>query len=420
MSHEDTNLSPSEKAKAGSKSSDCPVLDFDHRNFDYQSRFTAWKGLRDLGPIFWSEHYDGFWVVAGHEQVLSVLHDPETFSSARTKDGKGGQSIPPFMWPRPNIPGEYDGEAHHHYRRGFMQAFSPKAMQERRLVVEGIVAQVFDGLQGRQTIDAALELAVIIPARAILSVMGADVSDAEWMGLTGAEILVARGGSPRMDELQRELRKMEERMLEQAEDRRRQPRDDLMTEFALMKDHEGNPLGRDDLLGIFVNSFLFGGLVTAAEVIANAVFYLAQHNDLRKRLAADPGLIPGFAEDMTRYVTPATSTARTVSKDTVLGGQQLKAGDRVLVFLSSANMDERSFPEPETVEPSRGRSKHVGFGHGAHTCPGAPLARVEIELTIRELLRRMPHYSLVDAPAAELGLAKASGRWEPLMIHTGW
>jgi cytochrome P450 len=395
----------------------CPVLDFDHHALPRERRFEIWNELRDLGPIFRSTRYGGFWVVSRYEEAAAVLLDADTWSSARTPDGQGGQAIPPFSWARPNVPGEYDGEAHAKYRRGFATYFTPRKVAERREQIQAIVKDVFDALDGRAEIDAKREIAVLIPGRSILTIMGADPNDASWMGLVAQEILGGSDDPVRAAELQAELRKIEERMLAQVADRRAAPRDDILTAYATLRDETGELLGRDDLLSVLVNSFLFGGLLTAAEVIANAILVLGHDRGLRRSLMDDPSLMAGFVNDMVRYVTPAPTVGRTAARDTVLAGQPIAAGDRILVMLAAANFDPRSFAKPDVVDPLRPPSRHMAFGLGVHHCPGAPLARLEIELAVSELLRRMPDYKVTNPATLDGGVTDSRGRWLSLMIE---
>src|SRR5690606_8875038 len=182
--------------------------------------------------------------------------------------------------------------------------------------------------------------------------MGLDVGDAEWMGWTAQGILSGTAADEaRAQALRADLARIEKRILEQVAQRRAQPRDDIVSAYAAMTDENGAPLNDEDLLSVLVNSFLFGGLVTAAEVLANAIVELDRDRALRQRLIDEPALIPGFVNEMVRYVTPAFATARTATRDTELGGCQIRAGDRLLVMLAAANFDAAVFPEPARIDP---------------------------------------------------------------------
>jgi cytochrome P450 len=204
----------------------CPVLDFDHHAIDGGTRFARWDELRAMGPVFWSENYGGFWVVSRFDEVAAVLRDDVSFSSAKTAEGTGGQSIPPFMWQR-NVPGEYDGAEHLRLRQVMLPALAPKLIEQRRPVISAIVTDIFDRVAGRAEIDAVREIAVAVPARSMFAFMGM-AADADWMGLAAHEIMNTRQGTARAGELAAVLEKINQRMLEEVEDRRRRPGDDVI------------------------------------------------------------------------------------------------------------------------------------------------------------------------------------------------
>ncbi len=168
---------------------------------------------------------------------------------------------------------------------------------------------------------------------------------------------------------------------------------------------------------MLVTGFLFGGLVTAAEVLANAMLYLCSHRDVRATLAGAPERMPNFVQDMVRWVSPAPAVARTVTGEMAFAGEVFRPGDRVLALIGAANMDERCFDDPQSVTTSEWRSRHLGFGLGTHFCPGAPLARLEIELALRELLRRMPDFEIAGLHQFTAGLAAPEGGWLPMILH---
>jgi cytochrome P450 len=236
------------------------------------------------------------------------------------------------------------------------------------------------------------------------------------MGTTAQALLANRSGSDRGEKLQAELRKIEQRMLDQVEERRENPREDIISAVARMRGPDNSYLPREDILALLVNSFLFGGLVTAAKVIAAAIIILGRDLTLRRQLIDDPKLIPGFVNELVRFVTPANSVARTATRDTMIGNVLIRKGDRILVMLNAANFDPEIFACPRDVQPKRSPNKHVGFGFGAHFCPGSPLARLEIELALGELLRRMPDYQLADLSIGSNDL-DGPGGWERLAIR---
>lgn len=249
----------------------CPVLDFDHHALGPDGRAEVWQELLKLGPIFRSTQYGGFWVVGGHAEAAMVLRHDELFSSARSGDGQGGQAIPPFPWPRPNIPGEYDGEEHSRLKRTFLNHLSPAVVRSNSERVRTIVGETFDAFAGEAEVDVLQQIAVPIPAHVMFTLLGLDTQDALWMGVTVHEILTGAADLPRRDYLLGQLHKIEAMMLEQVDERRGTPRPDIISAYANVRDKEGRLLGAEDLLSVLVNSFLFGGLGCSDNLITSAI-----------------------------------------------------------------------------------------------------------------------------------------------------
>src|SRR5690606_32867363 len=185
------------------------------------------------------------------------------------------------------------------------------------------------------------------------------------MGLTAQAILGGQAADPeRGAQLQRDLARIEQRVLEQVAQCRASPRDDILSAYARMRDDSGELLGEADLLSVLVNSFLFGGLVTAAEVLANAIIELDRDRGLRAASIRHPEKLAGFVNGTVRYVSPAFSVARTCTADTPLGGQAIRAGERVLVMLAAANFDDTVLPSPTRIDAERKGSGHLAFALG--------------------------------------------------------
>src|SRR2546423_13162777 len=147
----------------------------------------------------------------------------------------------------------------------------------------------------------------------------------------------------------------------------------MLTGF-LEADVDGNRLTREDILDICY-LFLLAGLDTVTASVGCMVSYLAQNEDQRRRLVADPSLVPGAVEELLRWETPVPGVPRVLTEDIEVSGEQLQAGERVTVLLGPANTDESQFPDPDDVDFQRPPNPHPAFGGGAHRCLGAHLAR---------------------------------------------
>ena len=178
--------------------------------------------------------------------------------------------------------------------------------------------------------------------------------------------------------------------------RRDEPADDLMSAL-LGADVDGERLSEEELLG-FCFLLVIGGNDTTTSLLGNGVELLARHPDQRAALAADPSLVPDAVEEMLRIAAPTQALPRTVTRDVERHGVLIPAGSRVMLVWGAANLDDREFPDPDRFDVRRRIDRHLAFGHGAHFCLGAPLARLEARVALEELLRRHPRYELAEEP----------------------
>ena len=148
----------------------------------------------------------------------------------------------------------------------------------------------------------------------------------------------------------------------------------------------------DEEIAVQISTLLVGGGETLPKIIAGGLLQLDNHHDQRDALVDHPALVPQAFEEMVRLEGVLQFVGRTLTRDALVGGQQMCAGQRVLLLLQSANRDEREFPDPETFSIHRTISRHVGFGHGVHFCIGAHAARLVGIALLRGFLHRYPDY----------------------------
>jgi len=194
-------------------------------------------------------------------------------------------------------------------------------------------------------------------------------------------------------------------------ERRLHPRDDLLSTLTQVE-VEDRGLTDDEVTSILITT-LGGGIDTTTALIANALVYLHDHPEHRARLARDESFMTSFCEEMLRYFSPVQGFARTVTEDTDLGGCALRRGDRVFLSWAAANHDPLVFDRPEEIIPERFPNRHTSFGVGAHRCVGSTLARSEFGVVMREVLLRMPDYSLADGAVRYSNIGTANG-WHRL------
>ncbi|WP_255353908.1 cytochrome P450 [Frankia sp. BMG5.23] len=196
----------------------------------------------------------------------------------------------------------------------------------------------------------------------------------------------------------RKYRQLHALMHQLAEERRQDPRDDLITRL-INANVDGDHLTRDEL-GKFFTLLIVAGAETARNALSHALALLTEHPEQRSTLLGDlPGRLPGAVEEVIRYATPTTWMRRTLVRPAELSGNVYQPGDRVVMFYNSANRDAAVFDAPDRFDITRDPNPHLGFGGpGPHWCLGAHLARHEITIMLKELLTRLPNVH-VSGPA---------------------
>jgi cytochrome P450 len=194
------------------------------------------------------------------------------------------------------------------------------------------------------------------------------------------------------------------------EEKRKNPKDDLISGL-VRAEEAGDMLSEDELLGM-VFLLLVAGHETTVNLIGNGMLALLQHPDQLQKLREDPSLIKPAIEELLRYDGPVeTSTERFAREDIAIGGTVIPKGEMVMVVIASADHDPERFANPDALDVTRADNKHVAFGKGIHFCLGAPLARMEGQIAINTLLRRMPELRLADSPE--------SLTWRPGIVLRG-
>jgi cytochrome P450 len=183
---------------------------------------------------------------------------------------------------------------------------------------------------------------------------------------------------------------------EQVADRKRNPRDDMITAL-VQTEVDGKPVPDEHIIGT-CNLLLIAGIDTTWSSIGSALWHLGQHPDDRRRLADEPELIPTAVEELLRAYSPVTM-ARVVTEDLTYAGQELKAGDRVLMNFPAANRDPAVFDRADEVVIDRQHNRHIAFGAGIHRCAGSNLARLEMNVALEEWLAAIPEYELAEPRA---------------------
>ena len=370
--------------------------DFDHHGQRYaHDPCGVLSELRQRCPVARSDHHGGYWVLTRYADIERVARDYETFSSDHdlTGDGTGfgGITIPPTGSYRRN-PVEIDPPQMLKYRHLLNPFFAPGAIERTRPRIERWVTACIDRVIESGSFDVVLDLAMPVPALFTADFLGLPLEDWEDWSWPQHQLNFAPPGSAQSDAAKRLMSENQGRLLDRVHQRRRQPANDLIT-VLVQAAIDSAPLTDTEIVEICM-TIISGGFVTTTALTAHALSWLAANPQERKRLGDDPTAIPRATEEFLRVFSPAHALARTVTRDVELGGQHLRAGDRVLVSWAAANWDPAVFDAPGEMRLDRTPNRHASFGFGIHRCIGNSFARTEFEIMVREVLRRMPDYTI--------------------------
>jgi cytochrome P450 len=344
---------------------------------------------------------DGTWVVSTYQEIVDLLHDPRVSSDPSNNPQLADEATSAA---RAFI--RLDPPEHDRLRSIATRPFGPPHTPER---IEGLrswlleaTTRLIDGLEGKHVIDLVDEFAYPLPVNAICHVLGVPNED-EPLFHRLADAIVETGdpntGTPverarRRNEISAELSAYLNRL---ADARMRAPGDDLLSELLTAGDPDQR-MSRDDLLGT-AQLLLIAGHETTVNLIANGMLTLLRHPDVLARLRREGDLIVGLVEELLRYEPPVHFLqSRVALADIDVGGTTIPSGSPIMLMLAAGNRDPNRFADPDRFDPDRTDSQHLGFGGGIHYCYGAPLARMETQIALTELARRLVNPRLVDDP----------------------
>lgn len=274
------------------------------------------------------------------------------------------------------------------------KAFTPRLVEGLRGRIQAIADSLLDAVQGRGEMDLVADYAFPLPIIVIAEMLGVPAEDRYRIRDWSNAII---DGLPTKDALEGKramITEFKEYLLAMVEERRTAPREDLLSKLVHVEEEGAGKLNEKELISM-VYLLLVAGHETTVNLIANGVLALLTHPDELAKLRADPSLMKSAIEELLRYDSPVEmATFRFTREDVELGGTVIPKGHAVLVVLGSANRDPDLTPSPEALDLAREPNRHIAFGLGPHYCMGAPLARLEGQIAIGTLLRRMPDLAL--------------------------
>jgi len=357
------------------------------RSFYAGDPYPALAELRAVEPVYRDE--SGMWGLLLYEDVSWAERHPELLSSA-----PGSR---PRSFPQPSMIDSDDPI--HKRRRGLVdKGFHPRPIAEEEARVRAMTAELIDAVAGRGECDLVNDLAAPLPMIVIAQMLGAPPEDRHLLQ-HWSDVMISGADGPEnaTPEVLKAYADYVSYMNDIIEDRKRQPRDDLISK--LVKAHpDEDQLSHDEIIGEAL-LLLIGGNETTRNAISGGFEELLRHPDQRKKLLDDPAKSATAAEEFLRWVSPVINMARTATADVTIKDRTIPEGAQVLLMYISANRDERVFDQADVFDIERSPNPHLAFGHSAHFCLGASLARLEIRVMIEEVMRRLPNIRLADPDA---------------------
>ena len=359
--------------------------------------YPTYHRLRDEDPVHHSPM--DFWVLTRYEDVAAVLRDPRFIKEPLVSmvAARFGVSVPPgvglSMLDR-------DPPDHTRLRSLVSKAFTPRVVEGLRPRIQKMVDELITRAEAVGTMDLIEEFAYPIPVNVICEMLGVPVEDHERF--KGWSLDIARGLDSVWLPPESEIPKRSgaarhaigDYMRGLIAERRASPRGDLLSAL-IAAEEAGDKLGEDELIATCI-LLLIAGHETTVNLIGNGTLALLRHPEELRRLRETPGLITSAVEELLRYDGPVQRTARITSTAVTIGGRTIPKGEMVMPFIGAADRDPSQFPDPDRLDLGRADNRHIAFGWGIHFCLGAPLARVEGQIAIDTLVRRLPRLALVN------------------------
>lgn len=393
--------------------SDAPVSGLDPFSEEFlRDPYPAHEQLREAGPVVRLERYD-VWAMARHEQVHATLDDWEAFRSG------AGVGLADFTkekpWRPPSLLLEADPPEHSRARRTITGVLSPKRVRRLREAFAREADALVDRVVERGRFDAVEDFAEAFPTKVFPDAVGVPDRGRENLMAYGNMVFNAFG--PRNEIFEESARGQDEVR-------------DWIGEMCRRENLRDGGLGADiyehaprcgmgpDEAALLVRSLLSAGVDTTVHGLGNAMFCFATYPEQWGAVHADPSRARAAFEEVVRFESPVQTFFRTTTREVDVEGIRIPAGEKVLLFLAAANRDPRRWEDPDRFDVSRNARGHAGFGAGIHACVGQMLARLEAEVLLGALARRVQAIELDGEPELKLnntlrGLASLPVRVRP-------
>jgi cytochrome P450 len=378
--------------------------------------------MRAEAPVFWYEPLET-WLLTKYDDARYVGKTPEIFSSEQgilLNDIRYGNVTNSFFGETAELIATTDPPRHRELRRTVAPSFTPRHVRRMEQAVREYSRELIDSIVPGEPFDFVANIGAVLPLKAIALLMGLPGDNIAQLKYWSDEVLKmgaaldAEGlatAAANTDELRKYLdewmvRKFGEDSTE-------------MIPTMLNAKLAGERLGYDNL-HMFLQAILVAGNETTRDFLSASVLTYAEHPKQRAKLVADPALGVNAGEECLRWTTPVRGFVRTITRDTEIRGQAMKAGQHVHMMWMSANRDEEIWPDADVFDVSRKPDPiHLAFGIGEHSCVGSHVARLEGQVFFAELLKRFPHWEIAGEPRRPYSVMHNSFEELPVVFHEG-
>lgn len=378
----------------------------------FDSTYELYADLRARCPVAYSAAWGGFWALLRYEDVCTAAADFRTFTTTV-------QNVVPkvaFTGRRPPL--HFDPPEHTQYRRALNPLFSAERLAALEAPIRSCVIELLEPLIARGHADICADFATHLPIRVFADWMNLRDADAAKLASVGRAFNIAVQSN--LDDVVKstslELYAVARDLIAR---RRAEPMDPALdpTSALLAAQSGGEPLPEELLIGC-IRQVLVVGIIAPTVLVGSISVHLARDQALQRRLRAERELLEPALEEFLRLYTPYRGFARTATRELELAGRTIRPNEPIALVYASANRDEAKFPNADQFQLGRPNlSDHVAFGRGPHACPGAPLGRLQLRITLEELLARTRSFALagpvVPTRCPEIGALRVPLSFEP-------
>ena len=365
--------------------------------------YPLYRQLRETDPVHWDPYLHA-WIVTRYEDVITVLH---RYSADRTPtpeyfEALGAPEVAPIAKVMRRQMLFMDAPSHTRLRKLAGAAFTPARVRVLHDQIQKIADKLIDTIIARNDgqMEMLADFAEPLPAIVTAQMLGVPEEDhvqlKNW-SVTFAEMLGNFQHNPdRLPAVLKAVEGLTAYFHQAIETQRTHPREGLIHAF-MIAEVDGDRLTDEEIVANCIVTMV-GGLETTTNLISNGMLSLVRNPDQLAKLRTEPGIMVSAVEELLRYESPSQHTARLAPEDTMLGGKQIKKRQAVIAVMAAGNRDPERFADPDRLDLTRPDNRHLAFGWAAHFCFGAPLARLEGQISFDTLLRRFPVLKLVDQP----------------------